>query len=255
MDNMTSIEQQLRDRFDICYVLTLSNREDRRKFMEEQFNRYWQCDIYNNQWLNYHYATPFPYNNIIADAFNKTGKGRFTKPNEYDCARNHYSIVKECYDRGFNHILILEDDICFYNKMEIFNDFINNIPVDYDLIQFGGFTVDPKAKNILDAYDKGQYWVKHKDCLIWNASMYALSRKGMEYYLAFMNKIFWVADGPLYKAPLNDKLINTYISTKPLVIQADKHQITSDIRNDKNDSIDYNNDNVYESRINLEDYK
>lgn len=245
--------ENIKAKFDICYVLTMCNRPDRQKHMEAQFNEYgWEI---GTGWMSYKFATPFPYNDIIANAFNKTGKGRFTKANEYDCARNHYGIVKECYDRGFKSVLILEDDICFYNKMEIFNEFINNIPADYDLIQFGGFTVDPKAKNILDAYDKGQYWVKHKDCLIWNASMYALSRKGMEYYLAFMNKIFWVADGPLYKAPLNDKLINTYISTIPLVIQEDKHKLSSDIRNDKNDSIDYNNDNIYESRINLDDYK
>ena len=69
-----------------------------------------------------------------------------------------------------------------------------------------------------------------------------------------MNKFFWVADGPLYKAPLNDKLINTYISTIPLVIQEDKNKMSSDIRNNKNDTIDYNNDNVYETQIKLTNY-
>ena len=69
-----------------------------------------------------------------------------------------------------------------------------------------------------------------------------------------MNKFFWVADGPLYKAPINDKIINTYISTIPLVIQVDKQKMKSDIRNEKNDIIDYRNDNVYESRVNLNNY-
>ena len=81
-----------------------------------------------------------------------------------------------------------------------------------------------------------------------------MSRKGMAFYITFMNKFFWVADGPLYKAPLNDKLINTYISTIPLVIQVDKKIMKSDIRNEKNDIIDYKNDNVYESRINVNNY-
>ena len=76
----------------------------------------------------------------------------------------------------------------------------------------------------------------------------------MQYNIAFMNKFFWVADGPLYKAPINDKIINSYISTIPLVIQADKKEILSDIRNEKNDRIDYKNDNVYESQIKLSDY-
>ncbi len=252
---MENIYEILKDKFDICYVLNLSDRADRRKNMEEQFQKMNMPDIYESRWLRYHFATKFPFNNIIADAFNKSGKGRFTKANEYDCARNHYSIIKECYDRKFNKILIMEDDIKFYKNMKTFCEFLNNIPKDFDLLQFGGFTTDPKAKNILNAKDKGKYWVTHKDVQMWNASMYALSRKGMEFYLTFMDKIlFWVADGPLYKAPLNDKLLKSYISTIPLVIQADKHEILSDIRDDKNDKIDYKHDNVYESRIKLNEY-
>lgn len=251
---MPSLYESLKNKFAGCRVLTLSNRQDRQQFICKQLQHFGFPDIFSSDWLQFRFATPFPYNNIIANTFNKTGKGRFTKPNEYDCARNHYGIVKESYDRGFTNMLIIEDDIMFYNNVDLFCQFLDNIPSDYDIMQFGGFTVDPRANKILDAFNNDQFWVKHKDVLLWNASMYALSRKGMEYYIAFMNKIFWVADGPLYKAPLNDKLVNTYASTIPLVIQADKHQITSDIRNDENDSIDYKNDNVYESRINISDY-
>lgn len=250
---MTLLET-LKSKFDICYVLNLSTRADKRAFMESQFDKLGFDNIYNNDWMYYHFATPFPYNNIIANAFNATKKGQFTKANEYDCARNHYSIVKECYDRGFEHILVMEDDIKFINNIDLFINFLNTIPDDYDVLQFGGFTVDKRINDILDLYDKGIYWSTHKDVAVWNASMYALSRKGMQYYISFMNKFFWVADGPLYKAPINDKIINTYISTIPIVIQEDKHKITSDIRNDKNDKIDYNNDNIFESRIKLSDY-
>ena len=77
----------------------------------------------------------------------------------------------------------------------------------------------------------------------------------MEYFLAFMDGVsFWVADGPLYKAPLNDKIINVYLSNIPLVIQADKNAMPSDIRDKQSDTIDYNNQNLYESDIDLNDY-
>lgn len=253
MDNK-SLQDILKEKFDICYVLNLSDRQDRRDRMELQFNLMHFEDINESSWLRYHYTTKFPYNELIANAFNVSNKGRFTKANEYDCARNHYAIVKECYDRGFNHILIIEDDIKFLKDNKTFINFIDNIPVDYDILQFGGFTTDPRAKGILEKYDENIYWTKHRDVALWNASMYALSRKGMEFYIAFMDKFFWVADGPLYKAPINDKLINTYISTIPLVIQEDKNIVSSDIRNNKNDKIDYQNDNVYESQVKLSDY-
>lgn len=251
---MEKLQDVLKEKFDICYVLNLSDRKDRRNNMETQFKEMNFDNINESTWLRYHYTTKFPYNGLIASAFNESGKGRFTKANEYDCARNHYAIVKECYDRGFSNILVMEDDIKFLKNNETFLTFIHNIPVDYDILQFGGFTTDPRAKHILEKYDDNIYWTTHKDVALWNASMYALSRKGMQYYIAFMDKFFWVADGPLYKAPINDKIINSYISTIPLVIQADKKEILSDIRNDKNDRIDYKNDNVYESQIKLSDY-
>jgi len=243
----------LKSKFDICYVLNLSDRKDRRDNMERQFALMEFENINKSEWLRYHYTTKFPYNTLIANAFNSSKKGLFTKPNEYDCARNHYAIIKECYDRGMKHILVMEDDILFLKNNKTFLEYIHNIPDDYDILQFGGFTTDPNAVNILNKADK-EYWVKHKDVLFWNASMYAMSRKGMLFYITFMNKFFWVADGPLYKAPLNDKLVNTYISTIPLVIQADKHVIKSDIRNEKNDTINYKQDNVYESRVNVNNY-
>ena len=106
-----------------------------------------------------------------------------------------------------------------------------------------------------DIVGSDAYWFKHKHVGLWNASFYALSRKGMEFYLTFMDKIrFWVADGPLYKAPLSDNLINTYASRIPLTIQASKETVASDIRNSTNDKIDYDNQNEYERDVVSDEY-
>jgi GR25 family glycosyltransferase involved in LPS biosynthesis len=242
----------LKNKFDIIYVLSMSDRKDRRNSIENQFFVLLACEPEQNNIIRYFYGTKFKYNNIIADSFNRTGTGRFTKPNEYDCARNHYSMVKICYDLGYEHCLIMEDDILFMTDYEKIKEYMNTIPDDYDILQFGGFTTDTR---ILKYTEEGnENWVKHEDVGVWNCSMYALSRKGMEYYLAFMDKIFWVADGPLYKAPLNKKLVNTYISREPVVIQADKEDSESDIRNSENDSINYKNDNIYEKNIDRNKY-
>lgn len=239
-----NIFEKLKEKFGNIYVLTMSNRHDRQQHIIHQLE---QIGLQDKNDINIIYATPFPYNNIIADAFNATNKGKFTKPNEFDCARNHYGMVKRSYDLWHNRCLIIEDDILFINDESIWDKYINAIPDDFDILQFGGFTVDPNVTKYLGE-DKIP-WTKHKDVGLWNCSMYALSRKGMEYYIRFMNKIFWVADGPLYKAPINDKIINTYMPSIPLVIQADKNVMTSDIRTASTDSIDYNNDNKYEQFI------
>lgn len=239
----------IQSRFDKVYILSLVNRKDRRVCLDRQLYTF-GINPYINHFIEYYYGTTFPYNNIIAQSFNQTNKGRFTKPNEYDCARNHYAIVKICYELGYEHCLIMEDDILFLKDVDKIVDYIKEIPNDFDVVQFGGFTADPKIIPLM----KGDKWFKHKNVGIWNCSMYALSRKGMQFYLAFMDKMFWVADGPVYKAPLNDKIINTYLCNVPIVIQADKEAVSSDIRNAKNDNIDYNTQNLYEKNINKSDY-
>lgn len=244
--------ETLTQAFDQIYILTLSNRKDRRALIERQLLEMGfpqpDCDARIRYW----YATPFPFNGLIANAFNKSGCGKFTKANEYDCARNHYSIIKTAYDIGLEHVLVLEDDILFLKDTELFSDFIKTMPDDYDICQMGGFTANP---GILKYILNDKRWFKHKDVGLWNSSAYALSRRGMEFYLTYMDKIkFWVADGPFYKAPLSEHIINTYASNVPLVIQADKNKVASDIRDESNDNIDYNNENMYEKYVRLEDY-
>ena len=67
--------------------------------------------------------------------------------------------------------------------------------------------------------------------------------------LDFIDKFLWVADGPLYRAPMDKPELNTYIPSIPLVIQEDKNIDPSDIRDKQNDDIDYNTQNVYEYKV------
>ena len=250
---------KLIESFGHIYVLTMSNRPDRRALIEKQFLELGLPQPDMDARVRYFYGTPFPYNGLIADAFNRSGKGRFTKPNEYDCARNHYAIIKTAYDLGWEYVLVIEDDVLFLKDVDMWMMYLSNIPEDFDVLQGGGFTVDKRILEYMKAADdivgSDAYWFKHKHVGLWNASFYALSRKGMEFYLTFMDKIrFWVADGPLYKAPLSDNLINTYASRIPLTIQASKETVASDIRNSDNDKIDYDNQNEYERDVVLDEY-
>lgn len=243
----------IESRFDKTHILNMVNRPDRRELIEYQFREMGlELPDTGSNYFRYYYGTTFPHNALIANAFNQSGKGRFTKANEYDCARNHYAIVKICYELGCKHCLVLEDDILFLTDITTISEYIQQMPPDYDICQFGAFTYQPEIKKYTENTDA--YWVMHPTSGLWNCSMYALSRKGMEFYLAFMDKMFWVADGPLYKAVLNPRLVNTYVSRIPIVIQADKRQMASDIRDESNDKIDYATENQYEQGISLNDY-
>lgn len=98
----------------------------------------------------------------------------------------------------------------------------------------------------MNLYNQGILYVKNPVTKLWNAGCYGLSRKGMKYYIDYIDKRLWVADGPLYDVP---DFINYYVSTIPGAIQADKDIISSDIRDKHNDHINYNRDNMYEYMV------
>lgn len=241
---------KIKEMFDSVVILNLSSRKDRRDILEKQLEALGFPKPGTDELIRYNYTVHFPYNGLIASAFVQSKHGQFTKPNEYDCARNHYNIVKTCYELGNEHCLVLEDDILFMKDENRILEYLENVPEDYDILQFGGFTVDPRWLTYKqEAEESGELWVKHKHTGIWNCSMYALSRRGMEFYIKFMDRIFCVADMPLYKAPINEQLVSTYISREPVVIQANKDIVESDIRDKTNDQIDYEKQNVYEKNI------
>lgn len=56
--------------------------------------------------------------------------------NVFNCAYEHYTMIKQSYIRGFESIMIFEDDIYIHVDKENFENVMNSIPKDYDVIQF-----------------------------------------------------------------------------------------------------------------------
>lgn len=247
----------LRKYFDRVVVLTLVEEKERQEFIKDEFSQ-----LGLTGW-EFHYECMHPFQEDIIGALNYTKHGQFTKPNEYGCARSHYSIIKQALLQECKNILIFEDDACLLQNMSVFLDFLDNMPKEYDLLQFGGFTGQLGFDDFLKEH-KDEKWIKHYGWPVWCASMYALSRKGMAVYLMMQDHKISVSDMPIYmlnKPPLfydkekkQSKIPNTFISTIPLHIQQNKKFCKSTIRDENNDDIDYENENLYETNINKADY-
>lgn len=247
----------LTDYFDRVVCLNLAERKDRKNFVQNQFK---QMGLTGIVW---HEAVIHPYADMIVQAFNSSKKGAFTKPNEFNCAREHYEIVKQAYLDGCKSVLVMEDDIKFFKGNEkennaVLKKFLENVPKDWNILRFGGFTTDKNAANLLwipvddtkiseYAEDSLACWKEHKFVYLWNTSMYALNRRGMLYYLKSQEQCFQVADMPLWLSGCNSNIVKSYASTIPLVVQEDKDLLSSDIRSKDDDGIDYKNDNAYEA--------
>lgn len=111
--------------------------------------------------------------------------------NVFNCSFEHYSIIKQAYLRGFENILIIEDDIVFNRDKEKIKYIIDNIPSDYDIIKFfneftGESYIDKPIQYVKNKKDLKQYKV--------SSMCYAISRNGMKLYIEEMDKKFNIAD-------------------------------------------------------------
>ena len=236
---------RLTDKFDKIFCLNLSHRKDRRDKMIKQLETLGVLDSPKFEW---HISTTHIHSNIMAQAKNQSKLGHFNYPNELNCAREHYSIVKKAYDLGYEHILVIEDDVFFHKNEMFLSEVLDNIPEEYDILQFGGFSSTPDT---VEAPIINAYWMHSVHA--WNCSMYALSRKGMKFYLNFQERFFSVADNPLFHIEENKKIINGYLCSKPVVIQVISESNSSDIR--PNTEVTRNlNVNLYERGLDRSEY-
>lgn len=181
----------MKHKFDEIFVVHLANCYDRYEVFTKEFER---IGITPTIW----WTTKHPWSTKISDIFKDSIKDNyydkiFNDGNEevygnvYNCTLAHYDIIKTSYERGLNRILICEDDIKFCENLEIIEWYFNNFPDDFDVIKYVssyniytnniGFTTNVKYDN-------------------YNTLCYCLSRKGMKYYIDFIDNYFTAADIP-----------------------------------------------------------
>jgi GR25 family glycosyltransferase involved in LPS biosynthesis len=71
------------------------------------------------------------------------------KPGAFGCLMSHLGIIKIAKERGYENILVFEDDIALSKDfVELFSKKINDLPEDWWLIYLGGsgHTLDAEAK-------------------------------------------------------------------------------------------------------------
>lgn len=223
--------------FDRIVCINLCDRIEKKEYMNSQFKRLnIDCEFYS--------AVPLGFSYKIGESITSTKKGYFNykkQPNEVGCSLSHYYNIKKAYMEGINKLFIFEDDCIFINNFdEIFKEYYNNIPVNYDAFMLYNY-MEESNNNYVSV---NNYWKNMNKC--WSAISYSLNRRAMEFYIDYMDNYFCIADLPIYK--MGDKL-NCYVSSKPLIIP--KLDFKSDIRDDDK----HLNKSIVLKTINFSDYQ
>lgn len=169
--------------FDKIYVLSLKRNIDRRNLISErlkivgiEFEFFDACDgqVLDNIWVKF--DNPF-----------------FTTRNYLACAISHLSIYNDALSRGFNKILILEDDVKPHKNIQnLFKSWETQIPTDYELLYFGWIPLNDDCSmwtyNIIDDKFLNNNLIKSHN--LWGLYAYSPSRHLMSEMIDIYNKSF-----------------------------------------------------------------
>lgn len=217
------------------YYINLDRSPQRKKFMEEQFDKY---NIFNYQRItgidgkNLNDNLKF---NINGTTFINNYKD-LTK-NEIGCLLSHLKAIITAYDNDLDEVLILEDD-CSFDLMFFWKDKLTNIldklnKPNWDIIKLytDGECLDFNSENCsLHTPEKG----------CWGCVAYLINKKGMEKIIDFIkpndrNEIIlgkYIDDKLFPTRGLSDifiyQIAKTYYLEKPLFF-TDNSELQSNI--------------------------
>lgn len=220
--------------FDKVYILTyIGCYKDKLPNIKKQFE-----DLFVNEFDSNFVSIKYSFNSsLFRDLYTYYLGKNINLINLNDHSLNitmwHYLIIKEAYEFGYEHILILEDDINFLKNTNYIIDVLNNLPKNYDICQLHkGFfytkSIDFKYVKYNNYYldYNNQFDNNFYDCVIpISSACNCFSNIGMKKFLNIFENIETDNSNiPLvcdtYYVKLRD--INYYICLSDLCICGDK---------------------------------
>ena len=168
--------------FDKVYVIHLSDRPDRLKVIIPEFSKVGLLDKLDIRWT----CRKNVYKRM-APAIPELNIGIYKNSIERQagvigCTLNHYELIKTSYERGFEHIMIFENDIKFNCDEKMFNLIISKIPDDYKICMLGYTGCDDPDRVQEELNEDTVYYSKITGPTWWahGAYAYCISREGMK---------------------------------------------------------------------------
>ncbi len=117
----------LTQHFDKAYCINLKRRQDRWKKCLMEFKKHNLDDIERYQAIDgklYDWSSTTYNKNLL--------KG------ELGILETHINIITEAVENGYSSIVILEDDVYFTPEIAKLEEYLNDVPEDWDMIHLGG---------------------------------------------------------------------------------------------------------------------
>lgn len=225
--------------FDKVFILHLAENKERynhlkneckRLNIEDQVSIWWTCFKPISNFIGEKIESlKHPYYDYYKQ-FNKDVYGRV-----FNCAFEHYNIIKTSYLRGYNNILILEDDFKFINDVYSIEYIFNNLPKDYDILKFYTSFINIINENTIFNINKDNIFFNKIDTYkeyYTSTLCYALSRKGMKTIIDIYEQHLMPSDNIFLEINKNNIDLNIYINRYVCIYPNDSISNILNVRND-----------------------
>lgn len=192
--------------FSETWLINLVSRPDRYEKMRKKIE-YFGWDVKD------HRTVIHPWCGDIAMSFNISRKGYLNSPNAFSCTREHYTLIKSAFLRGLDSICVMEDDASFYVHLPVWQDYLNNLPTDWDILRLCSLR-GKKEQEIIETNYSNSLWAPVNTGM-WGTGCYALNRRGMEYMINSIDSFMQPIDLPLFRYNSNQD-IKHYLPKIPL---------------------------------------
>ena len=112
------------------------------------------------------------------------------------CTLSHYNIILEAKSNNLDKVLVLEDDVVFNDNLNsLFDEYINQVPDDWDMIYFGGnhvgglTQINEHVSKVKHTYTTHAYAIK-KTVFDHVIQLHGQGKKQVDVYYADIQKIF-----------------------------------------------------------------
>lgn len=234
---MKPLNIKFTDYFDKIYIINLVNRTERREFVENELKAIGIYDeLVNSGKLEWVEAIRLPLTQKVMDCMYLSGDVDFSyadkqqKLGQFMCTSEHYRVIKKSIYKGYNRILVLEDDICIMKNFAYIMKALEQAPDDFKLLHFEGFywPISEEDRNayldVMTETVEDGYWVPSEQMKLWCTAALAYSREGMEEYCGIQEEKFISPDHPTFWM-----LDRAYAYSYPLMMQESKVKFSSDI--------------------------
>ena len=176
--------------FNETWLINLVSRPDRYEKMRKKIDLLgWD--------VKDHRTVIHPWCKEIVQWFNASGNGYLNSPNAFSCTREHYTLIKSAFLRGLESICIMEDDVSFNVHLSVWQEYLNNLPTDWDILRICSLR-GKREQDIIESGYPNSLWAPVSTGM-WGTGCYALSRRGMEYMLKSIDTFMQPIDLPLYR--------------------------------------------------------